>query len=98
MKTIRLMLALISATLFAAVDIAKPIAELKLKDGRTLKNVTIVTFNASYVMAKWDGGRGTIRYEQMPDDLRAVMPNQRPNPAASPAITNFARGNPSSNR
>ena len=42
-----------------------------LKDGRVLKNVTFVASGSSTAMAKWDGGRGTIPLDLLPDDLGA---------------------------
>lgn len=68
---------LFSVATLAAVDVRRPIPEVTLKDGKVLKNVVIVSFTTNAVMAKWDGGRGTIRHEQMPADLLAAMPQAK---------------------
>jgi len=70
MKRFVLLLAFVVCSAFADVDLNKTIAELPLKDGRSLKNVVLVSYSPSVVMAKWDGGRGTIAYEQFPDEYQ----------------------------
>ncbi len=62
----------------AEPDLRRPIAEVSLKDGRTLKNVSIVSFASASVMAKWDGGRGTIAYDAFPDEWQLELNKQRP--------------------
>jgi hypothetical protein len=80
MKRIILFLAFsVGAT--AAPDLRRSIAVLTLKDGRILNNVTIVSYASSAVMAKWDGGRGTIQYQQFPDDWRNELEPMRPKPS-----------------
>ncbi len=54
---------------FAAVPIGKTIPELKLKDERVLKNVFVVGHTTSSIVARWDGGRGTIPFSLLPDEL-----------------------------
>ena len=51
---------------------------LVLKDGRTLHNVSFVSFSPTTIMAKWDEGRGTIRYEDLPGDIAAEISKLRP--------------------
>jgi hypothetical protein len=73
----------------------KVIPEVVLKDGRVLKNVTFVAQGSDTAMARWDGGRGTIRLDQLPgillgapqDAARAPVPA----PSASVAVP-FKRG------
>lgn len=86
MKMTRLLFAFVVAGsfAFAAVDINKPIAELTLKDGRLLKSVEIVSFASSSVMAKWEGGRGTIPYDSFPAEYKDALVKMRP-AAKSPA-------------
>ncbi len=86
----KLMGLLLMALLGAAGAGADPAtyAELDLKDGQVLHNVTIVAFGSSTVMAKWDGGRGTIRIDNLPDGIvpaanRAKAPSPTPPPRAS---------------
>lgn len=74
--------------LAAAFSPDTPIEELKLKDGSVLHHVVIMSFSPAVVMAKWTEGRGTIRFDQMPDDLQAKLapwrPAERPPPAPLP--------------
>lgn len=39
-----------------AVDLSRPIAEVRLQDGRVLHQVRIVSYGSTSVMARWDGG------------------------------------------
>jgi hypothetical protein len=64
----------------ATLDLNSIIPELHLKDGRVLQNVKIVSYGTSTVMAKWDGGRGTIPYKQLPDDFQEAMKAYMPPP------------------
>ena len=57
----------------AAIGPESRIEELKLLDGSVLKNVTLVSFGSVTLMAKWDGGRGTIAYTQLPADIQAEV-------------------------
>jgi hypothetical protein len=50
--------------------VGQPIPEVRLKDGRVLSDLTIVSFTAETVMAKWKGGGGTIRFSLLPDDIQ----------------------------
>ena len=76
-----------AALLSAAVDLNKPIAELKLKDGRALKNVQIVAFASSAVTAKWDGGRGTIAYDLFPAEYGEILADRRAKATLPPPPT-----------
>src|SRR5687767_1999695 len=77
MKRILLLIAFAASAAFAAVEINKPIAELTLKDGRTLKNVVFVSYSSSAIMAKWEGGRGTIPYDALPADVGEAVKMMR---------------------
>lgn len=47
--------------------------ELHLNNGSVLRNVVIVSYGAKTFMAKWEGGRGTVAYIQLPDTLQAKL-------------------------
>lgn len=81
---LRLLAALLTlaASALCAVDLNKPIAELSLADGRTLKNVTFVSYASSAIMAKWDGGRGTISYDLLPEGIASAAEKMRPRPSS----------------
>ena len=55
--------------------------EIRLADGAVLKNVVVVSYGAKNLMAKWDGGRGTIALADLPAPLREKL---APPPAAKP--------------
>ncbi len=64
----------------------KTFTDLTLKDGQVLHNVTIVAIGSTTVMAKWDGGRGTIPIDNLPDGIapKPVLKPQPQKPAAAP--------------
>lgn len=66
------------------IDLKNPLPTVVLKDGRTLHNLKIVSFGGSTIMAKWDGGCGTIAYAALPDEVRKVAELSRPAPPKSP--------------
>jgi hypothetical protein len=69
--------------------------DLTLKDGRVLHHVTIVSFGTTTAMAKWDGGMGTIRIDNLPDGIApAPRPAPAPPPPAAPAAPAAAPGAP----
>lgn len=71
-----------------AVDLGATLPTVELTDGRILQNVRIVGFGSTAVMARWDGGRGTLAYGLLPEDLRRAAEGKRPAPqAATPAPT-----------
>jgi hypothetical protein len=77
----------------AATLIGKPIATLGLTDGRVLHNVVIVGFSSTAVMARWDGGRGTIMFDVLPADVRSLVEqSQHPSPVPEAATTVVADG------
>ena len=60
--------------------------EIHLADGTVLQNVVVVSYGAKNLMAKWDGGRGTIALADLPAPLReklAVPPAAKPRPPAA---------------
>lgn len=62
-------------------DVYSVIPELHLRDGSVLQNVKFVGFGATTAMAKWDGGRGTIKYADLPEDYQRAMDQLRPHAA-----------------
>lgn len=71
--------------LVAAVDLTKPVGELTLRDGRTLKNVSFIGYSPTAIVAKWDGGRGTISYDALPADVATAAKAMRPAPSTAKA-------------
>lgn len=53
---------------------------IKLEDGRELRNFEIVSFGTNVVMAKWEGGRGTVRFTELPKELRESLDRYRSKP------------------
>ncbi|WP_158277328.1 hypothetical protein [Opitutus sp. ER46] len=68
----------------AGIDLRAPIPELQLSDGTVLHNVLFVSYATSAAMAKWDGGRGTIQYANLPPDVLAAMRSRIPQAAPPP--------------
>lgn len=79
-RMLALGLCLVSLSAFASIDVNAPIPSVRLKDGRELKNVTLASFTPTSVLARWDGGRGTLAYESLPADLAEAVKPMRPAP------------------
>ena len=72
----------------AQFELQRPIAELRLKDGTVLHDVTFVSVGASSITGKWNGGRGSIPLVQLPDEVRAALvPAAAVKPAVAPLAT-----------
>jgi hypothetical protein len=54
---------------YLMADAPKDIPSLTTNDGRVYKNVHVNETNALGIKAMWDGGIGTITFDQMPADL-----------------------------
>lgn len=72
----------------------KLIPELRLKNGTVLHGLTVTSVGSTTVMARWDGGMGTILLTQLPDEMRtdltpvvAVKPPAPEAPAAAVPAT-----------
>jgi hypothetical protein len=66
-----------------AVDLTRPIRELKLLDGRTLGNVFVMSVGENHLAARWRGGQGNISYDLLPEEYReAAIKMRTPKPAA----------------
>jgi hypothetical protein len=102
MPAINLRVLLIAAgcALICATGQGAPVAkgqlipELRLKNGALLHNVTVVAVGSTTIVARWEGGQGSIRLTQLPDELTAglapvapVMPPPAPPPATAVAGT-----------
>lgn len=92
MRTL-LFLVLCSAA-FAAPNFQRTIPLIRLQDGRVLREVSIVSFASTVVMAKWVDGQGTIPYQLFPADWREALEPMRPRATAgkprgeaAPAVT-----------
>lgn len=69
----------LGATLLAAdVDLSKPVPRLRLPDGRILENVQFVSFKTVDVFVRFKAGSMVLRYEVLPDDIRAAAEQKRP--------------------
>lgn len=77
MKHVLFSIVLIVCVAAAEVNLNALIPELKLTDGRILKQVTLVAFSPTAVMAKWEGGRGTLAYEKFPAEYHAALAKRR---------------------
>ena len=68
----------------------KLIPEVRLRNGTVLHDVTVVAVGNTSVVAKWNGGRGSIPYSQLPSamaaDLAPPPPPAAPTPAPAAAV------------
>lgn len=90
MKNVLTLVLILAAVGMAAVpNPYPPISSLTLRDGTILKSVEIVSFATDVVMARWEGGRGTINYALFPDEWQEVIQKARPakQPARQPSPT-----------
>ncbi|HWA27841.1 MAG TPA: hypothetical protein VG734_19455 [Lacunisphaera sp.] len=62
------------------IDLSKPVPEIRLRDGKTIRHVTVMSFGNSSFTAKWQGGRGIVAYSNLPDDVREQFESKRPPP------------------
>ena len=69
---------LTAACCLADVDLSKSIDRLELKNGTVLMHVHFVAYGAETVMAEWQGGRGTIRYEMLPKEIEEKAREMHP--------------------
>lgn len=81
MSRLLLLLATLAAhAAFAAQDqsaIVQPIPELKLTNGATFRNVTIVRYEKERVVLKSSSGVGPLGYNMIPEPLRSRMITER---------------------
>lgn len=83
----------------ADVDLAKPIAEIRLTNGDVLTSVQFVSFGKNTATARWKGGMGTIKYALLPGPIAAAVnrklaeqkdtssPSEQAKPTQAPDIT-----------
>jgi hypothetical protein len=66
------------------------IHEVRLKNGTVLANVTVVAVGSTTVVARWDGGMGTLLLTQLPEamrtDLVAAAAAAKPAAPAAPPV------------
>lgn len=60
----------------------KLIPEVRLMNGTVLHDVTVVAVGTTTLVAKWDGGRGSLLLSQLPPEMRAELAPPPPAPAA----------------
>ncbi len=84
MKRLLLLLALLGPVVHAAVDLSAVVPAVALKDGRVLTQVRIVGYSEHVLVAKWDGGRGTLAYDNLPTDLAAAIEQAQLRPIPKP--------------
>jgi hypothetical protein len=58
-----------SAAFCGIPGVSSPLPELRLNDGTLLHSVEFISFGSTTLMARWDGGRGTIKYSDLPPDV-----------------------------
>jgi hypothetical protein len=79
MKKLLFCLLVLTATLRAdTVDLSKPVPRLRLEDGRILQDVTFAQFKAYDIFLRHKGGSAVVRYEALPDEIRAAAEQKRP--------------------
>ena len=69
-----MVLAVATTASAAPEDISRPIAEVRLANGKVLKNVELKSYSGDPVSARWDGGAGTIPRKDLPAAVRALLP------------------------
>lgn len=92
-KALALHRALLIAVTYAACAAAgqgaqyvrgRQIPEVRLRNGTVLHDVTVVAVGATTIIARWDGGKGSILLTQLPDEMRAdLAPAVVKSPAAA---------------
>ncbi len=69
---------MLAASGWAQVDLSKPVPRLPLSDGRVLEEVVVEKFRFLDVIVKHRRGMAVLRYEALPDEVRAAAEQQRP--------------------
>lgn len=77
MKAIIVFLISVAAA-FAAVDLSKPIPRLPLGDGRVLEQASFIQFRVADIAVRHTRGTMVLRYEALPDEIRAEAEKKRP--------------------
>jgi hypothetical protein len=78
MRTAVAFFLLCSIALCGIPGVSSPISELQLNNGAVLRSVEFISFGSATLMAKWDGGRGTIRYDQLPASIDSQIRSFKP--------------------
>lgn len=70
---------MLSGAVFGAeIDLSKPLPRLRLADGRVLQDVQFVSFKTLDVFVRHKAGSMSLRYEALPDEVRAAAEQKRP--------------------
>lgn len=67
-----------------SIDVTKPIPEVRLGSGVVLQNVKIIGYAESALMARWEDGRGTILYDDLPPAVLEAVEQYRPKKRETP--------------
>jgi hypothetical protein len=78
MRFLLLIALLASAATAADVDLSKPLPRLRLADGRILQDVTFTQYKVLEIITRHKAGVIALRYEALPDEIRAVAEQKRP--------------------
>ncbi len=80
MKTLLFVLffCLNSCLIAEGINLSKPVPVIRLPDGRVLKAVTFAKFNFENVLLRSSLGSIVVRYDALPDDVRAAAEQKRP--------------------
>lgn len=66
-----------------AIDLTKPVPEVKLAGGTVLRNVEFLAFADSAATARWENGRGAIAYKDLPKEIVAAIDARKPKPVVA---------------
>ena len=72
----------LAASALGAPSINQPFAELKLADGRVLRNARLMSFNSSSVFVRCDSGILQVSYRSFPAELQPQLNQARANAMA----------------
>lgn len=94
MKKIILLWAWLAAVLAmqAAPDLSATIPELKLNDGRVLRDVSIKAYNSRGVMARCADGIIQIEYSLFPAEYQPALAEKKPAPTTSQPVVTASPG------
>ena len=67
----------------SSIDLKTVFPTIVLKNGEILHHVRIFSFGSSTIMAKWDGGSGTIAYDALPEEMRKAAKLRKPAPSTA---------------
>lgn len=79
--------ALLMATAFGQEEINpfRPVAEVRLSDGRILRDFRALSYTREGINGSWSGGRGVVPYDLFPTEWGNAIARFRPRPSQMPA-------------